>query len=107
VWLGVFLWVGQVVAESEPQKIALLVPLTGALADWGVGMEKGARMALEESNSPVKLLVEDSQFDPKAALLALERLRTTNRLDALIVFGSSVSQQSQLLRTACSHFKKP
>jgi ABC-type branched-subunit amino acid transport system substrate-binding protein len=76
---------------SRLETLLLLVPKTGALAEWGEAMERGARLALEEGQLKLRLLVEDSQFDPKTALLAFEKTNSTEKLSGLIVFGSGVS----------------
>jgi len=78
-------------AERRTPKIALLLPLSGPLAEWGNAMRLGAELAVTESKTEVHLLVEDSQFQPAVALAAYEKLLQSNRPDALIAFGSGVS----------------
>lgn len=78
-------------AKPAEPTIALLLPLSGSLADWGTAMRLGAEMALAESGAKARLIVEDTQFQSTVALAAYEKLLHTDHPDAVIVFGSGVS----------------
>ncbi len=78
-------------SDSRPPSLGLLLPLSGALAEWGNAMRMGVEMAVTESGSGVRLLVEDTQFQPSVALSACEKMIQSEKPDALIVFGSGVS----------------
>jgi branched-chain amino acid transport system substrate-binding protein len=77
---------------STPQPtLALFLPLSGPLAEWGNAMRLGAEMAASESEPKAHLIIEDTQFQPSMALSAYEKVLRAERPDALIVFGSGVS----------------
>ena len=80
-------------AQTLPQGISkneILIgsiqDLSGPLAGYGKQARNGMQMALEEINETggihgrkIKLLIEDSAYDPKKAVLAAQKLSTRTR----------------------------
>ena len=75
--------------KSEPVKIGILLPLTGALLKQGPLSEEGVKMALEDANYEVagrkiELIVEDSATDPTTALDKTRKLVERDKVAAII-----------------------
>lgn len=76
--------------------------LSGPVAALGVSLRDGLLLAAEDINAAggihgrkLKILVEDSGFDPKKAVLATQKLLTQDRVFALIAtLGSATTQAS-------------
>jgi ABC-type branched-subunit amino acid transport system substrate-binding protein len=65
--------------------------LSGPIKGWGVPVSNGLKMAVEELNAAggingrkVKLIVEDSGYDPKRAVLASQKLIERDQIFAMI-----------------------
>ncbi len=62
--------------EKEPIKIGVILPLSGKAAQYGEEMKRGIELAIEEEREvPIKVIYEDSKFNPKEGLSAYYRLR--------------------------------
>lgn len=76
-----------------------LVPITGAGAPYGSGMLKAMEIAVQEVNDAggmagrkLKLISEDGQTQPQAAVLAAKKLIEINRVQAILgTWASGVS----------------
>ena len=80
---------------AEPLKIGVLVPLTGIVAQGGVEMRDGIKMAAEEKGTvlgrPIELIVEDTRVKPPVAVTKAQKLVFKDGCKALIgVFSSGV-----------------
>jgi ABC-type branched-subunit amino acid transport system substrate-binding protein len=65
--------------------------LSGPIKGWGVPVSNGLKMAVEEINAAggvqgrkIKLIVEDSGYDPKRAVLASQKLIERDKIFAMI-----------------------
>jgi branched-chain amino acid transport system substrate-binding protein len=79
------------VGEKQTVKIGIIAPLTGQLAALGESAKKSAELALKEAGDTkynYELVFEDSQFDPKLAVTAANKLISINKVMAIITLGS-------------------
>ena len=65
--------------------------LSGPIKGWGVPVSNGMKMAVEEINAAggvqgrkIKLVVEDSGYDPKKAVLASQKLIERDKICAMV-----------------------
>src|SRR6266852_9958557 len=65
--------------------------LSGPIKGWGVPVSNGMKMAAEEINAAggvqgrkIKLIVEDSGYDPKRAVLASQKLIERDKIFAMV-----------------------
>ena len=65
--------------------------LTGPGSAWGVPVANGMKMAVEEINSAggvngrkIKLIIEDSAYDPKRAVLATQKLIERDQIFSMV-----------------------
>ena len=72
-------------------KIGLHTDLSGPLTAWGVQQRAGMQMAFEEVNSAggvhgrkIKLIIEDSAYDHKKAVLATQKLLNRDKVFAFV-----------------------
>ena len=87
--------VGSAIADSNPLKVGVIIPLTGSAAEYGVAAQNGMRLA--EKTTPhlfenIKLVFEDSRHDASLALTALKKLQTVDDVDAVISWGVGPTQ---------------
>lgn len=81
-------------AFAENIKVGIILPLTGALAEYGVASRNGIELA--RKNSPdlfkaIDFVYEDSQYDPKIAISAYRKLRTDPLVKVIYNWGSNPS----------------
>jgi len=89
----------QGVTDTEVM-IGSLQDLSGPLTSWGVPVRNGLQMAIDEANAEggvhgrtIRLVVEDSAYDPKKAVLAAQKLVTQERVFATVgTLGTPVVQ---------------
>jgi ABC-type branched-subunit amino acid transport system substrate-binding protein len=74
-------------ADTQPLKVGLLLPLTGPGATWGKHLQNGARLAAPKGSS-LELIVEDDHLDAAAAVTAYKKLAAIDQVRAILVFGS-------------------
>lgn len=75
-------------------RIGLIVPETGPLAEFGAAIRNGITLATEDEPrlaQTMRLYFEDSRYDSKIAVSALQKLRTVDRVHAAYVFGGPMS----------------
>src|SRR5438046_104878 len=65
--------------------------LSGPVKGWGVPVSNGMKMAVEEINAAggingrkIKLIVEDSGYDPKRAVLASQKMVEREKIFAMV-----------------------
>lgn len=92
------LWTGGAHA-AEPVKIAVVGPMSGNYAQYGDYLRKSAELAARDINarggaggSPIEIVVEDDQMDPRQAATVAQRL--ASRPDILAVVGHFSSTAS-------------
>lgn len=73
-------------------RIGLILPLSGPSAYWGTYLKNGALLGhsklAETSRSKIELIFEDDHLDAAAAVSAYRKLRDTNKINAVILFGA-------------------
>ncbi|HEA69158.1 MAG TPA: hypothetical protein ENI07_20460 [Desulfobacterales bacterium] len=99
-------------ASKKPIKIGLSTPLSGVLTDYGVRLEKGARLAVEAINEQggilgrkIDLIVEDDKTDPAAASLKAKKLVFKDKVDFLM--GTIASSTTLAVINAIKGTKVP
>ncbi len=75
----------------EPIVFGMVAPMTGDAADYGVQLETGVRLAIEEINAaggiagrPVELVVCDDKCDPYEASMCAQKMVADKRIFAII-----------------------
>ncbi len=78
-------------AAKEPIVFGMVAPMTGDAADYGVQLETGVRLAIEEINAaggiagrPVDLVVCDDKCDPYEASMCAQKMVADPRIFAII-----------------------
>ena len=99
-------------ADKEIIEIGFIGPLTGPIGDAGQGIMKGAQLAVEEINSyggingkQLKILYEDGQCFPKAAVNAATKLITINKVPLII--GPACSTSIFPVASIANQYKTP
>lgn len=82
--------------KSENIVIGLVIDLTGPMALYGGWVQKGAQIALDEISTQggingriVELKIEDSQSSPKAAVSAMQKLATIDKIHFIVTGNGS------------------
>jgi len=80
-------------AGQPALRIGIIAPLTGASADFGISVQQGAQLAVDEINAaggamgrPLELVVKDDRGDPATGRAAASELVTESHVDATIGF---------------------
>jgi len=78
-------------AQGEPYRIGIILPMTGATADYGTDFNRGALLAEEEINAaggiggrPIKLVHGDSKNSPRDGVAEFRRLVDVEKVPAII-----------------------
>jgi branched-chain amino acid transport system substrate-binding protein len=84
-------------AQSETSKLNLgiIIPLTGDLAEYGTAIQNGFELARKENPEKLKNIefsYEDSRYDGKTAVDALQKLKSTNTIDLYYLWGVSPTE---------------
>lgn len=72
-------------------RIGFIVPLTGALSEFGAAIRNGVALAIEAGAGGFTPIFEDSRYDSSTALSAMVKLRTVDQVSAVYVFGGPMS----------------
>jgi branched-chain amino acid transport system substrate-binding protein len=83
--------------EEEPIRIGVIAGLSGAGTSYGLGIEQGAEMAVDEINEEggingrlVELVIVDDASDPSQTVTAMQRLIDQENVDVIVGgWGSS------------------
>jgi branched-chain amino acid transport system substrate-binding protein len=83
--------------SEEPIKIGVIAGLSGAGTSYGLGIQQGAEMAVEEINAEggingqmLELVIVDDASDPSQTVTAMQRLIDQEKVDVLVGgWGSS------------------
>ncbi len=71
--------------KKEITTIGAIVILSGDAAAWGENAKKGIELAVAENNdATINIIFEDSQGDNKKALSSYQKLKTIDRVDAIL-----------------------
>lgn len=78
-----------VYAKSNAEKlVGVVAPLTGEGATYGASMRRGITLAFDEEKG-IRLIFEDSKFQAKDAVMAMKKLISVDKVDA--VYGEAGS----------------
>ncbi|MBL7663296.1 ABC transporter substrate-binding protein [bacterium] len=75
-------------------KVGVIVPLSGALAEYGVAIRNGIQMAQKDNPelfASCNFLYEDSKYDPKTAISAFNKLVSSDKINIAYNFGGPTS----------------
>lgn len=86
----VILFTNPLFADTSRLKVGVILPLSGALADFGYSIQNGIRLYQEEVGEEGKVvyIFEDDQYDPKSSISAYRKLRDVSKVDLFFSFGS-------------------
>ncbi|ALA93289.1 ABC-type branched-chain amino acid transport system, periplasmic component [Porphyromonas gingivalis AJW4] len=108
--VGYFLWRNaqeKTSEEKEVVKIGVILPLTGDAASYGKALKGGLDLAISDEKR-IELVYEDSQGDPKTAVVGANKLLFVDKVDMIVgdMFSNTtlaiapiVSKQNKLLLT--------
>jgi branched-chain amino acid transport system substrate-binding protein len=85
----------QELLAQEKFKVGAVLPLTGALAEYGVAARNGIDLAKEqhpELFTNLEFAYEDSQWDPKSAVAAFNKLVQINKVSMVFNWGNPTSE---------------
>ena len=108
-------------AQTLPQGISkneILIgsiqDLSGPLAGYGKQARNGMQMALEEINETggihgrkIKLLIEDSAYDPKKAVLAAQKLVNQDKIFMMVGHIGTAQNMALVSELGFAHFAWP
>lgn len=84
--------------SKQTVHIAALLPLTGSFASYGKYMQEGIELALDDAkakglleNTPVEVLFEDVQTDPKKSVTSLIKLSSLHNVEAVLPVTSAAT----------------
>lgn len=97
---------------GTPIKIGYLTPLTGRMGPYGQAQKIAVNMAADEINSgggingsPIKILMEDSAFDPKQAVSLARKLAEQEKVFAIL--GPFASGEFEVVGPLAVELKVP
>lgn len=87
----IFFWVQIVLAE--PLTVGVILPLTGPIPSVGEAIKNTIQLADHEldKDNKVKFIFEDDAFVPRNSIAAVTKLINIDRIQALIIFGSTTT----------------
>ncbi len=83
--------------DKTSVKIGVILPLSGDVAIYGIGLKNGMELALEKynqennTNKKIELIYEDSKADPKLAVSSFEKLTSIDKCN-LVLGGFSSAE---------------
>lgn len=83
--------------QPSPQKcvIGVIAPLSGPLAEYGMAARNGIELAREQNKdrfANIEFLYEDSQWVPKTAVSAFNKLRSVDKVSLILNWGNPTSE---------------
>lgn len=83
-------------ADTEKKfRIGVILPLSGALSEYGVATRNGIELAKIENPTfftDLDFIYEDSQWDAKTALSALDKLRSVDKVSLVFNWGNPTTE---------------
>jgi branched-chain amino acid transport system substrate-binding protein len=77
--------------SKEPIRVGAVLALTGSASVWGENSKEGIELALEELNAaggvngtPIRVIYEDSKSEPRAAVDALRKVISSDKVPVVI-----------------------
>lgn len=80
---------------QEKFRVGVLLPLSGALSEYGVAAKNGFELAMQQSPElfrNVDFVFDDTQYDSKKAISGLQKLRFNDGISAAYVWGYGPNQ---------------
>lgn len=80
--------------QADTNKLGIILPLTGPLAEYGVASKNGFELARKENPEifkDIEFVYEDSQYDPKLSISAYRKLRRDPDVKLIYSWGSNPS----------------
>jgi ABC-type branched-subunit amino acid transport system substrate-binding protein len=97
--MGIWTVIGVVwsagVAAAEPVRVGVSAPLSGVLAEYGTAVRNGITLAQSSDptvNKHLKIVFEDSQWDPKTAVSAYHALVNNHKAQVIYNWGNPTSE---------------
>lgn len=85
----------QVLFAQEKFKIGAVLPLSGPLAEYGVAARNGINLAKEQQPelfTNLEFVYQDSQWDPKSAVAAFNKLVQMDKVSLVFNWGNPTSE---------------
>lgn len=82
-------------AQIQKFNIGIVIPLSGDLAEYGTSIKNGFELAKSQNHEKFKninYIYEDSRYDGKTAVLALNNLRVMHAVDIYYLWGVSPTE---------------
>jgi branched-chain amino acid transport system substrate-binding protein len=76
--------------ENSTFKVGVILPLTGAVAEYGVATKNGIELAKKEHPelfSKVQFIYDDSQYEGKKALSGFQKLKNSDGVSLVYIWG--------------------
>lgn len=94
--LSVFTLTFSAFAEDKSSiKVGIILPLTGPLAEYGVALQNGIKLAQNEEKGilgGLQFVYEDSQYNPQSAISIFRKFTSDADVKFIINFGCPTSQ---------------
>lgn len=89
ILLSITLSLTDLALSEEPIRIGISVPLTGPVAEYGVAIVNGIKLAEKDfkASKNLEFFFEDNQYESKSALTGFNSLRA-RRVDAIYLWGA-------------------
>jgi branched-chain amino acid transport system substrate-binding protein len=87
----ILIFVAPASAENKKFKIGISIPLTGALAEYGVAIKNGMAMALgdePENFKNIEFVYEDNEYQPKTAVTVFNKSLDLDKVDLTFIWGN-------------------
>ena len=81
--------------QTRPFRLGIVLPLTGDLADYGVAIRNGfelARVQQPDRFQNIEFVYEDSRYDGRTAVDALQKLRSSGEINLYYLWGVSPTE---------------
>jgi ABC-type branched-subunit amino acid transport system substrate-binding protein len=82
-------------SENTDFSVGIIIPLSGALAEYGTAIRNGFELAKIESPhhfTSINYIYEDSGYDANTAITALNSLKSTEKIDLYYMWGVSPTE---------------
>lgn len=91
--ISIFLFAVTCCAEDHRVRCGVVTAQTGVMKSSGVGIKNAMVLASEDAgfNQNIEFLFEDDQFLPKNTVSVVKKLIALDKVDCLVVFGSTTS----------------
>ncbi len=79
--------------RAKPLRVGVILPLTGAVSDTGTSMAHAIRLAdqIHDTEGLVDFIFEDGQYLGSSSVSAFQKLKTIDKVQAIIIFGGPPS----------------